>query len=57
MRVLDVSVKEVEWRTKKVEVKSRINITENFSVMSEKKYNWLQRKMWKMLLNINIEKV
>ena len=54
---MDVSVKGVEWRTKKVEVKSRINITENFSVMSEKKYNWFQRKMWKILLNIDIEKV
>ena len=45
------------WSVRNPVYKSRIEISESLSVMSEKKYNWFQRKMWKMLLNINIEKV
>ena len=54
---MEVNLKGAEWRANKVKENSRIEVTENLSIMTEKKYNWLQRKMWKILLNINIEKV
>ncbi len=54
---MEVNLKSSEWCINKIEPKSKLKVTENLSIMTEKKYNWLQKKMWKMLLNIEIEDI
>lgn len=53
---LEVNLKNAEWKLEKIEPKSRIKVTENLVVMTGKKYNWFQKRMWKIFFNIDIEK-
>ena len=45
------------FEVKEYDYKSRLIISENLTVMSTKKYNWIQKRMWKKLLNVEIEEV